>query len=111
MSGKTTKIEKAAARMRKLEEQRRRAAEQQRKQQAEVEQLCGQALIDAATGGSDYGDFATRTVAELAAHLGIIDPIDEDGGDGRDGDADDGRDDGGTYVPEVDYDGAPVTEY
>ena len=53
----------------------------------------------------------SRTVAELAAHLGIIDPIDEDGGDGRDGDADDGRDDGGTYVPEVDYDGAPVTEY
>lgn len=103
MSGKTTKIEKATARMRKLEEQRRRAAEQQRKQQSEVEQLCGQALIDAATGGSDYGDFATRTVAELAAHLGIIDTVDEGVDEGRDGE--------GVQAPEADYDGAPVTEY
>lgn len=174
MSVKTTKFEKAAARMRKLEDEKRRAAEQARKQKLDHERLCGQALMDAAKDGDDfgeflnksvaelavavglidsadeavaedlarreqdrlvgealrdaanggdaYGDFLNKTVAELAAHLGIIDPVDEDendgqygnaddGQNGQDGDAGDGQDDDGATAPEADYDGAAVPEY
>lgn len=166
MSVKTTKLEKAAARMRKLEDEKRRAAEQARKQKLDYERLCGQALIDAAKDGDDfgeflnksvaelavavglidsgdeavaedlarreqdrlvgealrdaanggdaYGDFLNKTVAELAAHLGIIDPVDEDendGQDGQDGDADDGPDDDGATAPEADYGGATATTF
>lgn len=103
MSAKTNRIEKAAARMRKLEEERRRAAEKEREQKAEMERLCGEALIDAATGGKNYGDWMNKTVAELAAHLGIIDPVDEA--------EDDGQDDGGANAPEVDCGDATATTY
>lgn len=103
MSAKTNRIEKAAARMRKLEEEKRRAAEKEREQKAEMQRLCGEALIDAATGGKNYGDFLNKTVAELAAHLGIIDPVDEV--------EDDGQDDDGMTVPEVDYGDAAATTY
>src|SRR5699024_9740978 len=51
MSTKTTKFEKAAARMRKIQEEKLRAAEKEREQKAEMERLCGEAFIDAATGG------------------------------------------------------------
>ncbi|UQV55659.1 hypothetical protein [Corynebacterium pseudodiphtheriticum] len=110
MSTKTTKIEKAAARMRKIqeekrraEEQKRRAAAQEREQKAEISRLCGEALMDAATGGKQYGDFLNKTVAELAAHIGIIDPVDEVDYDGQDGE--------GVTAPEPNYDGATATEY
>lgn len=103
MSTKTTKFEKAAARMRKIQEEKRRAAEKEREQKAAMERLCGEALIDAATGGKNYGDFLNKSVAELAAYLGIIDPVDEAEDDGRDGD--------GANAPETDYDSAQVLEY
>lgn len=103
MSAKTTKFEKAAARMRKIQEEKRRAAEKEREQKAEMQRLCGEALIDAATGGKNYGEFLNKTVAELAAHLGIIDPVDEA--------EDDGQDDDGMTVPEVDYGDATATTY
>lgn len=103
MSAKTTKFEKAAARMRKIQEEKRRAAEQEREQKAEMNRLCGEAFCDAATGGKKYGDFLNKTVAELAAHLGIIDPVDEVEDDGLDGE--------GANAPEVDYDGAQALEY
>lgn len=103
MSVKTNQIEKAAARMRKIQEEKRRAAEQEREQKAEMNRLCGEAFRDAATGGKKYGDFLNKTVAELAAHLGIIDPLDEA--------EDDGPDDDGAYAPEADYDGATATTY
>ena len=77
MSTKTTKFEKAAARMRKLEEERRRAAEQARKQKLDYERLCGQALIDAAKDGDDFGEFLNKSVAELAVAVGLIDQADE----------------------------------
>ena len=77
MSIKTTKFEKAAARMRKLEDEKRRAAEQARKQKLEVERLCGRALMDAANDGDDFGDFLNKSVAELAAAVGLIDSADE----------------------------------
>lgn len=83
MSVKTNQIEKAAARMRKIQEEKRRAAEQEREQKAEMNRLCGEAFRDAATGGKKYGDFLNKTVAELAAHLGIIDPLDEAENDGQ----------------------------
>ena len=111
MSVKTNQIEKAAARMRKIQEEKRRAAEQEREQKAEMNRLCGEAFRDAATGGKKYGDFLNKTVAELAVHLGIIDPVDEDENDGQDGDTDDGPDDDGATAPEADYDGAAVPEY
>ena len=103
MSAKTTKFEKAAARMRKIQEEKRRAAEKEREQKAEMNRLCGEAFCDAATGGKKYGEFLNKTVAELAAHLGIIDPVDEVEDDGPDGE--------GTQVPEPYYDGAQATEY
>lgn len=103
MSAKTTKFEKAAARMRKIQEEKRRAAEQEREQKAEMNRLCGEAFCDAATGGKKYGDFLNKTVAELAAHLGIIDPVDEVEDDGLDGE--------GAQVPEPYYDGAHAPEY
>lgn len=103
MSAKTNRIEKAAARMRKIQEEKRRAAEKEREQKAEMQRLCGEALIDAANGGKNYGDFLNKTVAELAAHLGIIDPVDEA--------EDDGQDDDGMTVPEVDYGDAAATTY
>lgn len=103
MSAKTNQIEKAAARMRKIQEEKLRAAEKEREQKAEMQRLCGEALIDAATGGKNYGDFLNKTVAELAAHLGIIDPVDEA--------EDDVQDDDGANAPEVDYDGAQALEY
>ncbi|WP_158014715.1 hypothetical protein, partial [Corynebacterium sp. HMSC059E07] len=65
MSIKTTKFEKAAARMRKLEDEKRRAAEQARKQKLDYERLCGQALMDAANDGDDFGEFLNKSVAEL----------------------------------------------
>lgn len=94
---------KAAARMRKIQEEKRRAAEQEREQKAEMNRLCGEAFRDAATGGKKYGDFLNKTVVELAAHLGIIDPLDEA--------EDDGPDDDGAYAPEADYGGATATTY
>ena len=103
MSVKTNRIEKAAARMRKLEDEKRRAAEKEREQKAEMQRLCGEALIDAATGGKNYGDFLNKTVAELAAHLGIIDPVDEVENDGQDGE--------GATAPEPHYDSAQALEY
>lgn len=78
MSIKTTKFEKAAARMRKLEDEKRRAAEQARKQKLEFERLCGQALMDAANDGDDFGDYLNKSVAELAAAVGLLDQADED---------------------------------
>lgn len=77
MSTKTTKFEKAAARMRKLEEEKRRAAEQARKQKLDYERLCGQALIDASKDGDDFGDYLNKSVAELAVAVGLIDSADE----------------------------------
>lgn len=103
MSAKTNQIEKAAARMRKIQEEKRRAAEKEREQKAEMQRLCGEALIDAATGGKNYGDWMYKTVADLAAHLGIIDPVDDVEDDGQDVD--------GANAPEVDYDGAQALEY
>lgn len=103
MSAKTNQIEKVAARMRKIREEKRRAAEKEREQKAEMQRLCGEALIDAATGGKNYGEFLNKTVAELAAHLGIIDPVDEV--------EDDGLDDDGANAPEVDYGDATATTY
>ncbi|UQV53642.1 hypothetical protein [Corynebacterium pseudodiphtheriticum] len=103
MSAKTMKIEKAAARMRKIQEEKRRAAAQEREQKAEISRLCGEALMDAATGGKNYGDFLNKTVAELAAHIGIIDPVDEADYDGQDGK--------GATAPEPNYYGATATEY
>lgn len=78
MSIKTTKFEKAAARMRKLEDEKRRAAEQARKQKLEVERLCGRALMDAANDGDDFGDYLNKSVAELAAAVGLLDQANED---------------------------------
>lgn len=78
MSIKTTKFEKAAARMRKLEDEKRRAAEQERKQRLAYERLCGQALMDAANDGDDFGDYLNKSVAELAAAVGLLDQADED---------------------------------
>lgn len=78
MSIKTTKFEKAAARMRKLEDEKRRAAEQARKQKLEVERLCGRALMDAANDGDDFGDYLDKSVAELAVAVGLLDQADED---------------------------------
>ena len=78
MSIKTTKFEKAAARMRKLEDEKRRAAEQARKQKLEFERLCGQALMDAANDGDDFGDFLNKSVVELAVAVGLLDQADED---------------------------------
>lgn len=103
MSAKTNQIEKAAARMRKIQEEKRRAAEQEREQKAEMNRLCGEAFCDAATGGKKYGDFLNKTVAELAAHLGIIDPVDEADYDGQNGE--------GAAAPEPYYDGAEATTY
>lgn len=103
MSTKTTKIEKAAARMRKIQEEKRRAAAQEREQKAEISRLCGEALMDAATGGKNYGGFLNKTVAELAAHIGIIDPVDEADYDGLDGK--------GAAAPEPYYDGVQTPEY
>lgn len=77
MSIKTTKFEKAAARMRKLEDEKRRAAEQARKQKLEFERLCGQALMDAANDGDDFGDYLNKSVTELAVAVGLIDSADE----------------------------------
>ena len=77
MSIKTTKFEKAAARMRKLEDEKRRAAEQARKQKLDYERLCGQALMDAANDGDDFGEFLNKSVAELAVAVGLIDSADE----------------------------------
>lgn len=73
----STKFEKAAARMRKLEEEKRRAAEQARKQKLDYERLCGQALMDAANDGGAFGDYLNKSVAELAAAVGLIDSADE----------------------------------
>lgn len=103
MSAKTTKFEKAAARMRKIQEEKRRAAEQEREQKAEMNRLCGEAFCDAATGGKKYGGFLNKTVAELAAHLGLIDPLDEAEDDGQNGE--------GANAPEFDYDSAQALEY
>ena len=77
MSVKTNQIEKAAARMRKLEDEKRRAAEQARKQKLEFERLCGRALMDAANDGDDFGDYLNKSVAELAVAVGLIDSADE----------------------------------
>lgn len=77
MSIKTTKFEKAAARMRKLEDEKRRAAEQARKQKLDYERLCGQALMDAAKDGDDFGGYLNKSVAELAAAVGLLDQADE----------------------------------
>ena len=77
MSIKTTKFEKAAARMRKLEDEKRRAAEQARKQKLDYERLCGQALMDAAKDGDDFGDYLNKSVAELAVAVGLLDQADE----------------------------------
>lgn len=77
MSVKTNRVEKAIARMRKLEEQRRRAAEQEQERRQEVESLCGQALMNAASGGEEYGEYVNKPVAELAVTLGLLGPDDE----------------------------------
>lgn len=92
---KSSKLEKAAARLRKTEEEKRAAAAREKSQKLELFRLCGEALFDAATGGKEYGEFLTKPVAELVVHLGIVSPDDiesligesDDSGDGDSGDS------------------------
>ena len=102
---KSSKLEKAAARLRKTEEEKRAAAAREKSQKLELFRLCGEALFDAATGGKEYGEFLTKPVAELVVHLGIVSPDDiesligesDDSGDGdsEDSEKSDGSEDSG----------------
>ena len=110
---KSSKLEKAAARLRKTEEEKRAAAAREKSQKLELFRLCGEALFDAATGGKEYGEFLMKPVAELVVHLGIVSPDDiesmigesgdskddeskddesKDSGDSEDGDSEDSED-------------------
>ena len=92
---KSSKLEKAAARLRKTEEEKRAAAAREKSQKLELFRLCGEALFDAATGGKEYGEFLTKPVAELVVHLGIVSPDDIESMIGESGDSkdDDSKDD------------------
>ena len=87
---KSSKLEKAAARLRKTEEEKRAAAAREKSQKLELFRLCGEALFDAATGGKEYGEFLTKPVAELVVHLGIVSPDDIES---MIGESDDSKDD------------------
>ena len=86
---KSSKLEKAAARLRKTEEEKRAAAAREKSQKLELFRLCGEALFDAATGGKEYGEFLTKSVAELVVHLGIVSPDDIESMIGESGDSKD----------------------
>src|SRR5690625_2330844 len=92
---KSSKLEKAAARLRKTEEEKRAAAAREKSQKLELFRLCGEALFDAATGGKEYGEFLTKPVAELVVHLGIVSPDDIESmiGESDDSEDDDSEDD------------------
>lgn len=102
---KSSKLEKAAARLRKTEEEKRAAAAREKSQKLELFRLCGEALFDAATGGKEYGEFLTKPVAELVVHLGIVSPDDIESmigesddskdGDSKDSEKSDGSEDSG----------------
>ena len=102
---KSSKLEKAAARLRKTEEEKRAAAAREKSQKLELFRLCGEALFDAATGGKEYGEFLTKPVAELVVHLGIVSPDDiesligesddSEDGDSEDSEKSDGSEDSG----------------
>ena len=91
---KSSKLEKAAARLRKTEEEKRAAAAREKSQKLELFRLCGEALFDAATGGKEYGEFLTKPVAELVVHLGIVSPDDVESmiGESDDSEDDDSED-------------------
>lgn len=91
---KSSKLEKAAARLRKTEEEKRAAAAREKSQKLELFRLCGEALFDAATGGKEYGEFLTKPVAELVVHLGIVSPDDIESmiGESDDSEDDDSED-------------------
>lgn len=92
---KSSKLEKAAARLRKAEEEKRAAAAREKSQKLELFRLCGEALFDAATGGKEYGEFLMKPVAELVVHLGIVSPDDIESviGESDDSKDDDSKDD------------------
>lgn len=91
---KSSKLEKAAARLRKAEEEKRAAAAREKSQKLELFRLCGEALFDAATGGKEYGEFLMKPVAELVVHLGIVSPDDIESmiGESDDSEDDDSED-------------------
>ena len=86
---KSSKLEKAAARLRKTEEEKRAAAAREKSLKLELFRLCGEALFDAATGGKEYGEFLMKPVAELVVHLGIVSPDDIESLIGESGDSKD----------------------
>lgn len=109
---KSSKLEKAAARLRKTEEEKRAAAAREKSQKLELFRLCGEALFDAATGGKEYGEFLMKPVAELVVHLGIVSPDDiesmiGESDDSKDDDSkdDDSEDSGGSEDSEKSEDG------
>lgn len=107
---KSSKLEKAAARLRKTEEEKRAAAAREKSQKLELFRLCGEALFDAATGGKEYGEFLTKPVAELVVHLGIVSPDDiesliGESDDSEDGDSEDSEKSDGSEDSEKSEDG------
>ena len=107
---KSSKLEKAAARLRKTEEEKRAAAAREKSQKLELFRLCGEALFDAATGGKEYGEFLTKPVAELVVHLGIVSPDDiesliGESDDSEDGDSEDSEKSDGSEDSEKSGDG------
>lgn len=107
---KSSKLEKAAARLRKTEEEKRAAAAREKSQKLELFRLCGEALFDAATGGKEYGEFLTKPVAELVVHLGIVSPDDiesliGESDDSGDGDSEDSEKSDGSEDSEKSEDG------
>lgn len=107
---KSSKLEKAAARLRKTEEEKRAAAAREKSQKLELFRLCGEALFDAATGGKEYGEFLTKPVAELVVHLGIVSPDDVESmigesDDSKDDDSEDSEKSGGSEDSEKSEDG------
>lgn len=104
---KSSKLEKAAARLRKTEEEKRAAAAREKSLKLELFRLCGEALFDAATGGKEYGEFLTKPVAELVVHLGIVSPDDIESmiGESDDSEDDDSEKSDGSEDSEKSEDG------